>query len=165
MAGDSRPAGAQRDDRGLRVVRWGLETPLDAPEGFMNIQALFGLSVFMSFVAFGLVTHLYVWPRLRILERDNALISLVVPHTFRFIGLSFLVPGVVSPSLPSAIAAPAAYGDLVAAILAVATTIALEAPTLRRTFGAEYEAFCANVPRWVPRLSPWSGDTRQDRDC
>jgi hypothetical protein len=58
MAGDSRPAGAQRDDRGLRVVRWGLETPLDAPEGFMNIQALFGLSVFMSFVAFGLVTHL-----------------------------------------------------------------------------------------------------------
>jgi hypothetical protein len=35
----------------------------------MNIQALFGLSVFMSFVNFGLVTHLYIWPRLRILER------------------------------------------------------------------------------------------------
>ena len=79
----------------------------------------------MSFVAFGLVTHLYIRPRLRFLERDAALISLVVPHTFRFIGLSFLVPGVVSPSLPSAIAAPAAYGDLVAAILAVAATIAL----------------------------------------
>ena len=49
----------------------------------------------------------------------------MVPHTFRFIGLSFLVPGVVSPSLQSALAAPAAYGDLVAAILAVAATIAL----------------------------------------
>jgi hypothetical protein len=94
-------------------------------ESFMNIQALFGLSVFMSFVAFGLVTQLYIWPRLRILERDDALGPLVVPHTFRFIGLSFLVPGVVSPSLPSALAAPAAYGDLVAAILAVAATIAL----------------------------------------
>ena len=35
------------------------------------------------------------------------------------------MPGVVSPSLPSALAAPAAYGDLVAAILAVAATIAL----------------------------------------
>jgi hypothetical protein len=35
-------------------------------ESFMNIQALFGLSVFMSFVAFGLVTQLYIWPRLRI---------------------------------------------------------------------------------------------------
>jgi hypothetical protein len=91
----------------------------------MGIQALFGLSVLMSFVAFGLVTKLYIWPRLRMLERDDALVPLVVPHTFRFIGLSFLVPGVVSPSLPSALAAPAAYGDLVAAILAVAATIAL----------------------------------------
>ena len=40
--------------------------------------------------------------------------------------------------------------------------LAYEEPTLRRTFGAEYEAFCANVPRWVPRLSPWSGSTRED---
>src|SRR5215510_11720982 len=91
----------------------------------MNIQALFGLSVFMSFVVFGLVTQLYIWPRLRILERDDALLPLVVSHTFRFIGLSFLVPGVVSPSLPAALAAPAAYGDLISAILAVAATIAL----------------------------------------
>ena len=91
----------------------------------MGIQALFGLSILMSFVAFGVVTKLYIWPRLRSLERDQALLPLVVPHTFRFIGLSFLVPGVVSPSLPSAYAAPAAYGDMVAAILAVAATIAL----------------------------------------
>jgi hypothetical protein len=91
----------------------------------MDIQALFGLSILMSFVAFGLVTKLYIWPRLRTMERGDALIRLVVPHAFRFIGLSFLVPGVVSPSLPSAFAAPAAYGDLVAAILAVAASIAL----------------------------------------
>jgi protein-S-isoprenylcysteine O-methyltransferase Ste14 len=32
-----------------------------------------------------------------------------------------------------------------------------EEPTLRRTFGAEYEEFCASVPRWVPRLRPWRG--------
>src|SRR5262245_28857035 len=79
----------------------------------------------MSFVAFGLVTKLYILPRLRTLERDDALLPLIVPHTFRFVGLSFLVPGVVSPSLPSALAVPAAYGDLIAAILAVAATIAL----------------------------------------
>jgi len=30
-----------------------------------------------------------------------------------------------------------------------------EEPTLRRTFGAEYEAYCAHVGRWVPRLHPW----------
>jgi protein-S-isoprenylcysteine O-methyltransferase Ste14 len=30
-----------------------------------------------------------------------------------------------------------------------------EEPTLRRNFAAEYETFRANVPRWIPRLSPW----------
>ena len=91
----------------------------------MDTRAIFGLSVLLSGVAFGLVTRLYIWPRLRTLERDRALLPLVVPHTFRFVGLSFLVPGVVSSSLPSAFAAPAAYGDLVAALLAIAATMAL----------------------------------------
>jgi hypothetical protein len=91
----------------------------------MSIQELFGLSILMSFVASGLVTRLFIWPRLRVMARDDALLPLVVPHTFRFIGLSFLVPGVVSPALPSAFAAPAAYGDLVATILAIAAGLAL----------------------------------------
>jgi protein-S-isoprenylcysteine O-methyltransferase Ste14 len=33
--------------------------------------------------------------------------------------------------------------------------LAYEEPMLQRTFGAEYEAFRANVPRWIPRLKPW----------
>jgi len=33
--------------------------------------------------------------------------------------------------------------------------LAYEEPTLRNSFGAEYEAFCASVPRWIPRLTPW----------
>ncbi len=37
--------------------------------------------------------------------------------------------------------------------------LAYEEPTLRRRFGAEYDAFCANVPRWVLRLSPWNKST------
>jgi hypothetical protein len=107
----------------------------------MNIQALFGLSVLMSFVAFGLVAKLYIWPRLRLLERGEALIPLLVPHAFRFVGLSFLVPGVVSPSLPSAFAAPAAYGDLAAAVLAVVAAIALS----RRWFLATLLVWLFNV--------------------
>jgi hypothetical protein len=91
----------------------------------MGVRALFGLSILMSFVAFGLVTRLFIWPRLQVMARDDALLPLVVPHTFRFIGLSFLVPGVVSPALPSAFAAPAAYGDLGATILAIAASLAL----------------------------------------
>lgn len=91
----------------------------------MAVEALYGLSVLMSLLAFGIVTKLYIWPRLRGMRREDALIPLVVPHTFRFVGLSFLVPGVVSPSLSSAFAIPAAYGDLVAAILAALATLAL----------------------------------------
>ena len=38
-----------------------------------------------------------------------------------------------------------------------------EEPTLRKTFGAEYENYCAHVPRWIPRLTPWpSGHNRTD---
>jgi len=33
--------------------------------------------------------------------------------------------------------------------------VVYEEPTLLRTFGAEYEDFRANVPRWLPRLTPW----------
>ena len=93
----------------------------------MTSDALFGLSVLMSFLAFGIVTKLYIWPRLRLMPREDALAALVAPHMFRFIGLSFLVPGVVSPSLPPAFSFPAAYGDLVAAVLAVIATLALSA--------------------------------------
>jgi protein-S-isoprenylcysteine O-methyltransferase Ste14 len=30
-----------------------------------------------------------------------------------------------------------------------------EEPTLRATFGSAYDDFCAAVPRWIPRLTPW----------
>ena len=91
----------------------------------MDIRAIFGLSILVSFAAFGMVTKLYLWPRLRAMERNSALLALVMPHLFRFFGLSFLVIGVVSPSLPRELAVPAAYGDLVAALLAFAAAIAL----------------------------------------
>lgn len=81
----------------------------------------------MSFLAFGIVTRLYIWPRLRAMPREDALRGLAAPHMFRFVGLSFLVPGVVSPALSPEFAAPAAYGDLGATILAIVTTLALSA--------------------------------------
>jgi protein-S-isoprenylcysteine O-methyltransferase Ste14 len=31
----------------------------------------------------------------------------------------------------------------------------VEEPGLRRRFGGDYEAYSANVPRWLPRLRPW----------
>jgi protein-S-isoprenylcysteine O-methyltransferase Ste14 len=33
--------------------------------------------------------------------------------------------------------------------------VGYEEPTLRRRYGAEFDFFCRNVPRWIPRLTPW----------
>jgi len=30
-----------------------------------------------------------------------------------------------------------------------------EEPVLRKKFGAEYEEYCRNVPRWMPRMRAW----------
>ena len=46
-------------------------------------------------------------------------------HSFRIIGLAFLVPGVVSADLPSAFARGAAYGDVIAAALALTALLLL----------------------------------------
>jgi len=73
----------------------------------------------------GGVTARYIWPELRLRERAEALRPLLVLHSFRFIGLAFLVPGVVSPDLPPAFAHPAAYGDIIAAILALFSLLLL----------------------------------------
>jgi hypothetical protein len=96
----------------------------------MPQQASFGISIVLSLVAWGFVVALYVWPALRRLPRADALRPLLVFHSFRFIGLAFIVPGVVSPDLPAAYARPAAYGDLIAAVLAL-----LALAGLRTRFG------------------------------
>ena len=44
----------------------------------MDVRALFGISILMSFVAFGLATKLFIWPHLQTKERDRALLSLMV---------------------------------------------------------------------------------------
>jgi protein-S-isoprenylcysteine O-methyltransferase Ste14 len=36
--------------------------------------------------------------------------------------------------------------------------VAYEEPTLKLTFGREYEAFRAAVPRWIPRMTPWRSE-------
>jgi hypothetical protein len=85
----------------------------------MPPQLCFFVSIAFSFIAWGIVTARYIWPELRFRQRAEALRPLLILHSFRFIGLAFLVPGVVSPDLPSGFARSAAYGDITAAILAL----------------------------------------------
>ena len=92
----------------------------------MNPRIVFGLSAFMSLMGSVVFARYYLWAYLLPKDRQSALLHLIAPHLFfRFIGLSFLVPGVVAASLPAAFAIPAAYGDLGAGILAIAAAIGL----------------------------------------
>jgi hypothetical protein len=85
----------------------------------------FFISVGLSFIAWSMVAKRYLWPRLKPLPRAEALRPILTLHSFRFVGLAFLVPGVVSPELPLTFAKADAYGDLGAAILALLALVSL----------------------------------------
>jgi hypothetical protein len=89
------------------------------------VSPLFGISVALGFIAWGLVIQQYVWPALRDRARVDALQPILLLPNFRFIGLAFLVPGVVSPDLPVAFARPAAYGNLITVLLSLLAQAAL----------------------------------------
>jgi|SRR5215475_6698325 len=89
----------------------------------------FFMSIAFSFIAWGMVAARYIWPELRLRQRAEALRPLLILHSFRFVGLAVLVPGVVSPDLPSAFAHAAAYGDIIAAILALLSLLLLPSAT------------------------------------
>ena len=93
----------------------------------MNSQQIFGLQVLLSFLVYGLVAKWYVTPRLAPLPLETALQPLLVLHALRHMGMVFLVSTVVGPSLPASFAVPAAYGDLLAGLLALAAIVALRA--------------------------------------
>ena len=88
-------------------------------------QLWFFTSIAFSCIAWGMVAARYIWPQLRLQPRTEALRPVLILHSFRFIGLAFLVPGVVSPDLPSTFAHSAAYGDIIAATLALVSLLSL----------------------------------------
>jgi len=92
----------------------------------MPPQLYFFVSIAFAFIVWGIVAMRYIWPKLCLLPRAAALRPLLILHSFRFIGLAFLVQGVVSPNLPSAFAYPAAYGDIAAATLALLSLATLQ---------------------------------------
>jgi len=92
----------------------------------MEIIEIFGLQFVLSLTVIGLIAAWRVGPWLDRLELRDALFWLTVPHAFRHLGMVFLVPGVVAPNLPDTFSSAAAYGDLLAGILAIITLIALQ---------------------------------------
>jgi protein-S-isoprenylcysteine O-methyltransferase Ste14 len=46
------------------------------------------------------------------------------------------------------------YGGLVWLLFHLFVLV-YEEPALRASFGSEYKLFCVEVPRWIPRFTPW----------
>ncbi len=91
----------------------------------MDTVAIFGLQFFLSRVVWGLIAKWLLAPWLAKKSPHDALFWLTLPHAFRYMGMVFLVPGVVARPLPGDFATAAAYGDLTTGVLALLTLIAL----------------------------------------
>ncbi|OWV97241.1 hypothetical protein [Rhizobium sp. R693] len=85
----------------------------------MSPATIFQLHLILGYVPWLLCVGAYVLPRLRSMDRAEALRAIATLHSFRFFGLVFILPGVVGPNLPGDFAVMAAYGDFATGVLAM----------------------------------------------
>jgi hypothetical protein len=70
-------------------------------------------------LVFWIAARIYILPRLHELTPRTILLPILILHSLRHLGLMFLAPGATYPGIPPQFAYPAAFGDLLAAVLAV----------------------------------------------
>src|SRR5437879_2331483 len=85
----------------------------------MPTEILFQTHLVLGYVAWLLCFGAYGLPWLRSMDRVAAQRAIATLHSFRFFGLVFILPGVVSPNLPADFAVFAAYGDFATGLLAM----------------------------------------------
>jgi hypothetical protein len=85
----------------------------------MSSQIVFQTQLVLGYVAWLLCFGVYIWPRLGSMDSIEAHRAIATLHSFRFFGLVFIVPGVVSPDLPASFATDAAYWDFATGVLAM----------------------------------------------
>src|SRR5216117_3648811 len=83
----------------------------------MNILTV---NLLFSTLVFWVAAKIYLLPRLHELRPQTVLLPILLLHSFRHLGLMFLAPGAVYAGMPPQFAYPAAFGDLLAAVLALA---------------------------------------------
>lgn len=85
----------------------------------MSAETLFRVQLVLGYVAWLLCFATYIWPWLKGMDRIEAQRAIATLHSFRFFGLVFILPGVVSADLPASWATLAAYGDFATGLLAI----------------------------------------------
>src|SRR5262245_15966499 len=78
-----------------------------------------------STLVFWIAFAVYLRPKLPDLDPRSVVIPILLLHAFRHLGLMFLAPGATYPNLPQQFAYPAAFGDLLAAVLALVALLAV----------------------------------------
>ena len=96
-----------------------LFSPQETQINILTVNLLF------STIVFAIAAKLYLLPMLPRLEPRSVVIPILLLHALRHLGLMFLAPGAVLPGLPEQFAKPAAFGDLLAAILALVALAAV----------------------------------------
>ena len=90
----------------------------------MNILTInLAFSTFVFWVA----AKLYVVPKLQDYEARTILLPILLLHSLRHLGLMFLTSGATFPGIPAQFTHPAAYGDLITAVLAMISIPAVAA--------------------------------------
>ena len=99
-------------------------------ESSMNILTV---NLLFNTLVFWIAARIYVFPKLPELKPKTVLLPILLLHASRHLGLMFLAPGATYPGIPTQFTYPAAYGDLLAALLALAAIPALvnNSPTSR----------------------------------
>src|SRR6266851_3381115 len=82
----------------------------------MNILTV---NLLFSTLVFGIAAKLYLIPKLLDFEPSSVVLPILLLHALRHLGLMFLAPGAVFPGIPQQFTYPAAFGDLLAAVLAL----------------------------------------------
>lgn len=104
----------------------------------MSSETIFRIQLVLGYVAWLLCFGVYFWPRLKTMDGVAAQRLIATLHSFRFFGLVFILPGIVSPNLPARFAVFSAYGDFATGILAI---LALLTVRIRPLFWSFVAAF------------------------
>jgi hypothetical protein len=78
------------------------------------------VNLLLSTFIFWVAARIYLLPKLPELRPKAVLLPILLLHSFRHLGLMFLAPGAIYPGMAPEFANPAAYGDLLTALLALA---------------------------------------------
>jgi hypothetical protein len=97
----------------------------------MNPVSIISLAFTVSTVSFALAIKWYAVPVLRTWDFSRAVTPFLLLHSFRHLGLIYLLPAAIPNPPPDAFAIPTAYGDLMTVGLAL---LALAAVRLRLPF-------------------------------